>query len=110
MIGNRLKLLREEMCINQEQLAQRLSVSPSAIGMYERNKREPNNEILLKIAEYFNVSTDYLLGKSDVRKTDIEPPINNKINLTGLDDNDLKEIQNLIDHINFIKEKINKRK
>lgn len=67
MIGNRIKQLREEKGIKQEELANKISVSPSAIGMYETNKREPNNEITLKIANFFGVSTDYLLGKTDIR-------------------------------------------
>lgn len=67
MLGNRIKSLREAKGLKQEELAQKVSVSPSAIGMYETNKREPNNEIILKLAEFFNVSTDYLLGKSDIR-------------------------------------------
>lgn len=62
MIGNILKKLREEKGLKQEELAKILSVSPSAIGMYETNKREPNNELTIKIANYFNVSTDYILG------------------------------------------------
>lgn len=67
MLGNRIKLLREELGLKQEELAKKLSVSPSAIGMYERDLREPNNELTLKIADFFNVSLDYLLGKSDIR-------------------------------------------
>lgn len=67
MKGNRIKNLREEMNMKQEELAKVLSISPSAVGMYERDEREPNDEITLKLAEYFNVSTDYLLGKTDIR-------------------------------------------
>lgn len=67
MLGNRIKILREEKGLKQEDLAKEMSVSPSTIGMYEINKREPNNELVLKLAEFFNVSTDYLLGKSDIR-------------------------------------------
>lgn len=67
MLGNRIKTLREELGIKQEELAKKMSVSPSAIGMYETNKREPNNELILKLAQFFNVSTDYLLGKTDVK-------------------------------------------
>ena len=71
MKGNRIKLLREEKKIRQDELAKVLSISPSAVGMYERDEREPNDEITLKLAEYFGVSTDYLLGKSDNRNSDI---------------------------------------
>ena len=67
MKGNRIKILREEKGLNQRELAKELSISPSAIGMYERDFREPNDEIKLKMAEYFGVSVDFLLGKSDVR-------------------------------------------
>lgn len=67
MKGNRIKLLREEKQISQFELANIISISPSAIGMYERDEREPNDEIKIKLAEYFNVSTDYLLGKTDMR-------------------------------------------
>lgn len=69
MIGNRIKKLREELGLKQEELAKKLSVSPSAIGMYERNLREPNNELTIKFAEFFNVSIDYLLGKTDIRNS-----------------------------------------
>lgn len=72
MIGNRIKLLREEVGLKQDELAKKLSVSPSAIGMYERNLREPNNELTLKIATFFNVSVDYLLGKSDIKNPDLK--------------------------------------
>lgn len=72
MIGNRIKLLREELGLKQDELAKALNISPSSIGMYETNKREPNNEITIKLADFFGVSTDYLLGKSDIRKTDAE--------------------------------------
>ena len=67
MKGNRIKNLREEKNMKQEDLAKILSISSSAVGMYERDEREPNDEITLKLAEYFGVSTDYLLGKSDIR-------------------------------------------
>lgn len=72
MIGNRIKLLREELGLKQDELAKELNISPSSIGMYETNKREPNNEITIKLADFFGVSTDYLLGKSDIRKPDAE--------------------------------------
>ena len=70
MRGNRIKLLREEKGLKQDELSKILGVSPSAIGMYERDEREPNDDITLKLAEFFNVTTDYLLGKSDNRNTE----------------------------------------
>lgn len=67
MKGNRIKSLREEKSMNQAELAKILQISPSAVGMYERDEREPNNELTIKIADFFQVSTDYLLGKTDTR-------------------------------------------
>ena len=67
MIGLRLKKLREENNISQEQLANKLNVSASSIGMYETDKREPSDEIKTKIAKIFDVSIDYLIGKSDIK-------------------------------------------
>lgn len=76
MIGNRIKLLREEFGLKQDELAKALNVSPSSIGMYERDEREPNDDITLKLSNFFGVSTDFLLGKSDVRNP--EKPINDE--------------------------------
>ena len=72
MLGNKIKLLREELNINQEELAKRINVSPSTIAMYETNKRQPNYETLSKLADIFNCTIDYLLGKSDKRNNDID--------------------------------------
>lgn len=109
MLGNRIKSLREAKGLKQEELAQKVSVSPSAIGMYETNKREPNNEIILKLAEFFNVSTDYLLGKSDIRNPEEikNVPFANASGLdtTGLDEEDLKELQKQVDYIKKLKGK-----
>ena len=65
MEGKRLKYLREKKGLKQEELAKALSVSPSAIGMYERDYREPSSDLLIKFANFFDVTTDFLLGKDD---------------------------------------------
>lgn len=109
MLGNRIKSLREAKGLKQEELAQKVSVSPSAIGMYETNKREPNNEIILKLAEFFNVSTDYLLGKSDIRNPEELKNVSfanaSGLDTTGLDEEDLKELQKQVDYIKKLKNK-----
>lgn len=69
MIGNRVRLLRDELGLKQDELASKLGVSPSAVGMYERDLREANDGIKLKMCELFNCSMDYLTGKTDVRNT-----------------------------------------
>lgn len=61
MIGDRLKELRTNSKIYQADLAEVLGVSKGAVAMWETNKREPDSLMLKKIANYFNVSLDYLL-------------------------------------------------
>ena len=60
-----LKELRAKKGITQTDLAKSLGISASAIGMYEQGRREPDSDTLIAIANYFQVTTDYLLGKSD---------------------------------------------
>lgn len=62
---DRLKKLRTETETKQEVLAKYLNVGISTVSMYETGQREPSLDILIKIAEYFNVSIDYLLGVTD---------------------------------------------
>ena len=59
-----LKNLREEKRMTQAELSKDLEISPSAIGMYEQGRRFPDQTILTKIADFFDVSTDYLLGRN----------------------------------------------
>lgn len=64
MISQKLKELREKYNITQQELSQHLKVSKGAIAMWETNKRSPDNEMLLNIANFFNVTTDYILGNT----------------------------------------------
>lgn len=74
--SERIKSLRTERGITQEQLASMLKVSRSTIGMYESGKREPDFETSEAIADIFNVDMDYLTGRSDIeRKHPITPSI-----------------------------------
>lgn len=61
MLGARIAALRREAGLNQAELAQRLQISPSAVGMYEQGRREPSADTLVSMAQLFGVSTDYLL-------------------------------------------------
>ena len=61
----RLKSIRKAKNITQTELAELLNISKSTIGMYEVGSREPNFEILKNLADFFNVSVDYLLGNED---------------------------------------------
>ena len=61
MIGIRIAALRREAGLSQAQLAQKLQISPSAMGMYEQGRREPSLQLLGDMAKVFGVSTDYLI-------------------------------------------------
>ena len=65
MRGDRLRLLRESSKLNQAELAERLGIGELQIWRYENGETEPKGMIVAKIAVFFNVSTDYLLGVSD---------------------------------------------
>lgn len=65
MFHDRLKKLREQENISREHLANSLGITYSALSKYETGKREPDFKLLQKIASYFNVTTDYLLGNTN---------------------------------------------
>ena len=62
MIGKRLRNLRKKSGLTQAELGSELGLSASAVGMYEQNRREPDNRTLIKYAEFFDVTVDFLVG------------------------------------------------
>ena len=62
---NIFKRLRTSSGLTQAEIAEKLGVSRSTIGMYETGAREPDFETLEKIADFFNVDIDFLLGRTD---------------------------------------------
>lgn len=65
MRGERLKGLREDRGLTQEELAAHIGISEPQIWRYEKGDSEPRADTILKLAVFFGVSTDYLLGNSD---------------------------------------------
>ncbi|WP_409370291.1 helix-turn-helix domain-containing protein [Lysinibacillus sp. 38-6] len=65
MLGGRLKYLRKSNNKTQQDIADILGITRPAYTAYEQGKRNPDYEILEKIADYYNVSIDYLLGRTD---------------------------------------------
>ena len=65
MIGERLLELRKDAGLTQDDLAIILNIYKHSISSYERNKSEPPDAIKIAIAQYFDVSIDYLLGLTD---------------------------------------------
>ena len=63
-----LKKLRTEAAISQKQLADSVGVSQQSINKYENHSIEPDIETMMRIADYFNTSVDYLIGYTDIRR------------------------------------------
>ncbi len=64
-LGERLKELRTEKGMTQKELAEALGINSVTYLHYEKSQREPPLSLLVEMAEYFDVTTDYLLGKTD---------------------------------------------
>lgn len=80
MIGQKIKKNRLENNLTQEEFGKLINVSTSMVGMYEIGVRKPSYEVLLKISDIFNVSTDYLLGReSQLSETDSKNSINESL-------------------------------
>lgn len=73
MFKDNLKKLRKEKKITQEELSKIIGVERSSIGKYESSGVIPSVDVLNKIADYFNVSVDYLLGRSNAPANPIDP-------------------------------------
>ena len=71
MLGERITALRKKAGISQAELAKRINVSASAIGMYEQGRREPSIEVLVALSEEFNVTADALINPSRQMIADI---------------------------------------
>ncbi|EGT5508120.1 TPA: helix-turn-helix transcriptional regulator [Clostridioides difficile] len=121
MIGYRIKELRKEKDITQKELATFLGLTPKMISFYEKEERFPPHDIILKLSDFFDVSTDYLLGKVNVKNVDNLSELELIENLNFSDD--IKEALKLISELSpssqekmfkiakvFLEEEINEKK
>jgi len=82
---NRIKDLREDLDMKQSELAEIINTTRATISDYENEKTEPKKDVWIKLAEFFNVSVDYLMGKTNNPSND---------NFTdGMDEEDIKELE-----------------
>lgn len=70
-LGDRIKKLREGKNISQKELAKELGVTDAMVSMYENDKKNPSLEVITKLAAFFNVSTDYLLGAETMQDSEM---------------------------------------
>ncbi len=87
--GEKIKQLRTKKGWTQAQVAEQIGVTKSVISFYENKDRSPSPDVLIKFAELFQVSTDYLLGIEEVQE--------NTIDVTGLSKGEIESLQNIVD-------------
>ena len=110
-IGLRIKQLRLESKLTQEELASKLTTvkGKSSIANYENGSNLPSDEAKLELCHIFNCSLDYLMCKTDIRNIEqlkkIEFANNEGLDTTGLDKDDILELQRTIDYIKKMKNK-----
>lgn len=100
---NRIKILREEFKISQEELAKKLDLSKGIISMYENESRKPSYEVLLKLSEIFNCSIDYIVGISNERTNEINIAQSGGLDTEGLSDEELEEVKKQIEYMKWKK-------
>lgn len=69
MIGQRIRDLRKQKRMSQTELAKSAGVSQTTVTAWENNKAEPSSSAIAQLADIFNVTTDYLLGRPDKQET-----------------------------------------
>lgn len=89
--GERLRSLRLEHNLTQEELGNKFGLKKSRISQYELNKRQPDDELKKQFAQYFSVTLDYLMGLSDV-KNDSKSYIPIEVGDTNNVDDELREL------------------
>lgn len=70
MLPQRLKELRNETGLTQKEISEQIHVGQNSYSNWENGNRKPTAEITSELAKFFNVSVDYLLGKTDIKKSD----------------------------------------
>lgn len=110
MIGDTLRFLREKTNKTQEETAKALGIKRSTYSHFENNRNNPDNETLVKMANYFNVSTDYLLGR-DHKEDNLKTADKNvQLIAAHIDDGTTpEEMNDILTYIDFIKSKREKK-
>ena len=90
-IGNRIAFLRDQRGLTQEELATSLGISRAALSHYEKNRREPDTETLSKVADLFQVSLDYLAGRTTQLTTTLDNDVRQFSDELELSNNELFE-------------------
>ena len=94
----RIKELREKEGLSMQQLAEKIGVNKSRVGMWENNGSVPRMDALKKLSEFFNVTIDYLLGNDNTSFLDKENKKLNSLqrNLCKLNEKELEKAENML--------------
>lgn len=109
MKGDRLKKLRTNKKMTQSELGEKVNVTKVSISGYENSNRSPDTDTLQKLADFFDVSTDYLLGRTDIPNIDSPPTLNTWLRQenTDLSESEKDELSNDIeDYLAMRKQRI----
>ena len=98
--ADNITALRKKQNKKRQEVADDLGISRSSLEYYEKNKRKPDIEVLTKIADYYNVSADYLLGRTNAETTDKD--LRFICEYTGLSENAISTLCELHDPVNVI--------
>jgi len=79
VVADKIKILREKMGITQAELAKQLGVTRSGVNAWEMGISTPSTQCIVKLSQFFNVSTDYLLGASNTASVSVEGLSNREI-------------------------------
>lgn len=120
-LGSRLRKEREERKWSQIYVAEKVGITNAVLSNYERDYRDPDTDTLKKLAELYNVSIDYLLGRTNERELTIEEKLSKELRLRdgeniyfydmeGLDDEDIEMLKKQIELYREMAEKRKKEK
>ena len=93
IFGERLRSLRESMGLNQTDFGEKFGLSHNAIGTYERGYREPNMENMMKFADFFDVSIDYLYGRTNDKRKIFQVETRELMDMLHLSDDELYKMK-----------------
>lgn len=93
-----LKKLRKDRNATQKEVSQAIGADQQTLRRYESGERKPDTEMLLRIAKYYNVSADYLLGLSE--NSTVEPDMKAAVKCTGLSEKSIEKLKG-ITHFEF---------
>lgn len=115
ILAKRISMLRKEKNLNQLELSKILNISNTTLSQYETGKRVPSDEIKNQIADYFDVTVDFLLGRSDIRNPykncnksrNLKTAAYKNIDVADLPEEAVKQVE---EYVEFIKQKHENKK